>query len=79
MASASRLSGLLAQPAPSQTCGCPDGSAVVAATCGSPCADGGHAGYYVVVNARLPYSPMLPYSLLGNSVILTAQATVRGQ
>ena len=76
---ATRLGGLLAQPAPTQACGCPDGSTVAAATCNSLCADGGLAGYYVVVNARLPYSPMLPYSLLGNSVILTAQATVRAQ
>jgi len=76
---ATRRGGLLAQPAPSQACGCPDGLTVAAATCRSLCADGGQAGYYVVVNARLPYSPMLPYSLLGNSVILTAQATVRAQ
>jgi Flp pilus assembly protein TadG len=76
---ATRLGGLQAQPAPSQACGCPDGSTVAAATCGSRCADGGDAGYYVVVNARLPYSPILPFSLLGNSVTLTAQATVRAQ
>jgi TadE-like protein len=77
--SATRLGALIADPAPSQTCGCPNGSTVGAATCGSLCADGGQAGYYVVVHARLAYSPILPYSLLGNSAVLTAQATVRAQ
>jgi hypothetical protein len=77
--SATRLSALTASPAPYQTCGCPDGRKIAAATCNSLCVDGQSAGYYVIVNARLPYSPILPYSLLGDSVILTAQATVRGK
>jgi Flp pilus assembly protein TadG len=77
--SATQLSALTAAPAPYQTCGCPDGSKITAATCDSLCANGESAGYYIVVNAQLPYSPILPYSLLGNSVNLTAQATVRGK
>lgn len=76
---ATRLDGLLAYPPPSQICGCPNGTAVVAAACRSLCANGEDAGYYVVVNAQLAYSPVLPYSLLGNSVTLMAQATVRAQ
>ena len=67
----------LTNPAPSQTCGCPDGSKIGAATCHSLCIDGEYAGYYVNVNAQAAYSPVLPYSLLGTSTILRARATVR--
>lgn len=74
---ASTLSGITATPAPSQVCGCPNGSTITSATCNSTCTNGESAGYYVVVNAQLPYTPQLPYSVLGNSVTLTAQATVR--
>jgi Flp pilus assembly protein TadG len=77
--SATQLSALTAAPAPYQICGCPDGGKITAATCNSLCANGESAGYYVIVNAQLAYSPILPYSLLGNSVNLTAQATVRGK
>jgi hypothetical protein len=58
-------------------CGCPNGSAVTMASCSSTCSNGEIAGYYVVVNAQLPYTPKLPYSALGDSVTLTAQSTVR--
>ena len=74
---ASNLSGIVATPAPSQMCGCPTGTMIGLATCGSTCSNGQPAGYYVVVNAQLPYSPALPYSVLGRSVTLTAQSTVR--
>ncbi len=77
--SASRLGALTAAPAPDQTCGCPDGSKIAAATCNSLCANGEAAGYYIIVNAQVPYSPILPYSLLGNPTTLAAQATVRGE
>ena len=76
---ASTLSGLAATPAPSQSCGCPSGSTVTAATCGSTCSDGQTAGYYVVVNAQYTYTPVVPYSVLGSSVTLTAQSTIRVQ
>lgn len=74
---ASTLAGITAAPVPSQLCGCPTGSIVAMASCGSTCANGQPAGYYVVVNARLPYSPALPYSVLGRSLTLAAQSTVR--
>lgn len=76
---ASRLPGLAATPAPSETCGCPNGASVTAATCGTKCSNGQSAGYYVVVNARASYSPLLPYSLLPQPTTLTAQSTVRIQ
>jgi Flp pilus assembly protein TadG len=74
---ASTLSTIAASPAPSQICGCPTGSAIVTASCSSTCSDGAPAGYYVVVNAQAPYTPQLPYSVLGSSVTLAAQSMVR--
>lgn len=75
--SAGALPGIAANPAPSEFCGCPSGNAVAAAACASTCPDGQTAGYYVVVNARTTYTPPLPYSVLGSSVTLSAQSTVR--
>jgi Flp pilus assembly protein TadG len=74
---ASTLPAVAATPAPIQLCGCPNGTAVTAASCTSTCSTGESAGYYVVVNAEMPYTPKLPYSVLGNSVTLTAQSTIR--
>ena len=76
---ASNLSGVSASPAPFQFCGCPNGSAIASATCGSTCSDSTTAGYYVTVSARYTYTPAVPYSLLGSSVTLSAQSTVRVQ
>jgi Flp pilus assembly protein TadG len=66
-----------ASPAPSKSCGCPDGSSVSAATCGSTCSDGQNAGTYVTVGAQATYTPLLPYPAMGSSVTLSAQATAR--
>lgn len=77
VAAAGALPGIAASPAPSQFCGCPNGSSVTAAPCGGTCANGQMAGYYVVVSARLTYTPPLPYSVLGSPVTLSAQSTVR--
>ena len=82
--SANNLPGLSATPAPSQSCGCPNGSAITSATCGSTCSNGnggsaGIAGYYVTVSAQATYRPQLPYSMLGSSLTLSATSTVRTQ
>ncbi len=74
---AAALSGITATPAPSQVCGCPTGTMVAMAICTSTCTNGQNAGYYVVVNAQRLYKPKLPYSVLGHSLMLTAQSTVR--
>jgi len=74
---ASTLSSLRATPAPSQSCGCPTGTAIASATCGPTCSAGQPAGYYVTINAQAPYTPQLPYSVLGSSMTLTAQSIVR--
>ena len=74
---ASALSGVSISPAPYQACGCPNGSAINLTACNITCPGGETAGYYAVVSARLTYAPMLPYSLLGDTVTLSAQSTVR--
>jgi Flp pilus assembly protein TadG len=76
---ATNLSSVSAAPAPSQSWGCPTGTTIAAAASGSTCANGESAGSYVFVNAQSAYSPVLPYSVLGSSVTLTAQAAVRVQ
>jgi Flp pilus assembly protein TadG len=68
-----------ASPAPSKSCGCPDGSSVSAATCGSTCPDGQTTGTYVTVGAQATYTPLLPYPTMGSSVTLSSQTTARIQ
>ena len=74
---ATPLSGVAVSPSPYQLCGCPNGSGITPTTCGNPARIMRLAGYYVVVSAQLPYTPVLPYSLLGSSTILSAQSTIR--
>jgi len=76
---ATNLSGVSAAPAPSQSCGCPTGTTIAAATCSSTCSNGETAGTYVFVNAQSPYSAVLPYSVLPSGTTLTAQTIVRVQ
>jgi Flp pilus assembly protein TadG len=77
---ASALTGLSVPPPPQQICGCPNGAAAIrSVTCNSICPDGTTAGYYVIVNAQLPYRTRMPFSFLGRSVTLTARSTVRIQ
>ena len=74
---ASAHSGISVNPAPYQVCGCPTGSAVTSATCGSTCSNGQTAGYYVVVTAEASYAPVLPDLALPDQATLTGQSTVR--
>jgi Flp pilus assembly protein TadG len=68
-----------ASPAPSESCGCPSGTGVAAATCGSNCADGTMAGTYVTVSAAGSYTTIIPYPLLPPTFPLSAKTTVRIQ
>jgi len=74
---ATNLSPIEALPAPSQSCGCPTGTAVTQVTCGSVCSDGSNAGTYVTVNARSSYVPVIQYPMLGSSFTLVATSIVR--
>ena len=75
--SASTNMTISASPAPSESCGCPNGTSVVTATCNSSCTNGQTAGTYVTVNAQASYTPILPYSFFGSSTTLAATSTVR--
>jgi Flp pilus assembly protein TadG len=77
--SATALSSISASPAPVRNCGCPQGTSVTSSTCGGTCAGGQSVGTYVTVSAQATYTPLIPYPVLGQSVALTAQATVRIQ
>ena len=77
--SATGLSSVLASPAPSQSCGCVNGTTLANASCSATCPDGSTAGVYVTVSAQSRYSPLFPYPVLGSSTTLTAQTTVRIQ
>ena len=70
---------MTASPAPTESCGCPTGTTITAASCGTSCANGQNAGTYITANAQSTYTPIVPYSLLGSSVTLQATATVRVQ
>jgi len=74
---ATTLLPIQALPVPSQSCGCPNGTAVTAAACGSVCSDGANAGTYVTVNAQSSYTPVIAYPLLGSSITLVATSMVR--
>jgi len=76
---ATNLTGVSASPAPSQFCGCPSGTAVTSATCGSTCANGQAVGTYVAVSAQRTFRPLVPYSGFGSSVVLKGTSTVRIQ
>jgi Flp pilus assembly protein TadG len=78
---ATGTSGVLATPAPSRVCGCPDGGTLtrvgdwVVDHC-SPtvtCTSGSPPGVYALVSAQLILSPMLPYPGLPAALTLTGQ------
>jgi len=77
--SAATLSGLTATPAPTKTCGCPSGTSVSAAACGSTCSNGLSAGTYVTVSAHATYTPLISYPVMGTTVTLSSQSVVRIQ
>ena len=76
---ATSLTGVSANPAPSQSCGCPSGTSITSATCGDTCANGQAAGTYITVGAQATYIPLVSYSGFGSSVVLQSTAVVRIQ
>jgi Flp pilus assembly protein TadG len=63
--------------APSEFCGCPNGTSVTSATCGSTCGDGNLAGIYVQVKASRTYSTLFHYPIVPRTISQTATSTVR--
>jgi Flp pilus assembly protein TadG len=81
---ATSWTALSATPAPTQSCGCPTGTAVAAASpavppCTGTCPNGAQSGSYVTVSVTAVYNPLLTYLSLGSSITLTAQSVVRIQ
>ena len=70
---------IAATPAPAQSCGCPSGTSITSATCGSVCASGVAASTYVTANAQATYTTIVPYPGIANSYTLAASSTVRIQ
>ncbi|HWE74049.1 MAG TPA: TadE/TadG family type IV pilus assembly protein [Stellaceae bacterium] len=77
VANSTGTSGITASPAPTQSCGCPSGTAVTAGPCGSTCPDGQSSGTYITVNAQYQYSTMLAYPGFSSPMTLTATSMVR--
>lgn len=77
VSAATGIAGLTASPAPTQSCGCPNGTSVTPAACGNNCDDNQPAGTYVTVSAQAVYGTLIPYPGLGNSITLTAQSMAR--
>jgi len=75
--SATSLSGLSANPAPTEFCGCPSTSGVTTATCGTNCASGAVAGTYVSSSAQATYSTIISYPGIPNSYTFSSTSTVR--
>lgn len=80
---ATGLPGITASPAPTNFCGCPSATGVTVQAgsppCNMVCSGGILAGTYVTVSATATYTPILTYPVLGSTVTLTGQSTVRIQ
>ena len=73
---ATTLSSLTATPGPSKSCGCPTGTTITVATCGSTCSSGYSAGTYVYVNATTQYSSIMPYLGFNNAMMTFKRQSV---
>lgn len=76
---ATTLASVAASPAPSQACGCASGTSIAPIDCTATCPSGATPGSYVTVSAQATYAPLIPYPVIGDSVTLSAQSTVRVQ
>ena len=75
---ATNLSGLTARPAPTQACGCPNGSSgIMTAACGSSCSGGSTAAEYVTASAQASYATIFTWPGVANPMTLAATTVVR--
>jgi Flp pilus assembly protein TadG len=77
VANSTGMSGITASPTPTQSCGCPSGTAVTTTACGSTCSSGQAPGTYIMVTAQYQYTTMLTYPGLSSPMTLAASSTVR--
>jgi Flp pilus assembly protein TadG len=78
---ATGLSGISANPAPAESCGCVSGTTITDTTtppCSTGCASGTE-GVFVTVNAQVSYSTLFPYPGIASPVTLSAQSMIRIQ
>jgi Flp pilus assembly protein TadG len=78
---ATSTTGITASPAPTKFCGCPSGTAVVAATCGTVCSapNSMTAGTYVTASASRDYTTLMSYPGFSSTYHQTSTSTVRIQ
>jgi len=74
---ATSTTGITATPAPVQFCGCPSGTTLTTATCGTVCADGTGTGTYARVSASRTHTTLIAYPGVPSSFAQTATSTVR--
>lgn len=74
---ATDTSGISASPSPTESCGCPSGTAVTASPCNSTCPNGQSPGTYATVSAQYQYSTILPYPGLSSPMTLVSTSMVR--
>jgi Flp pilus assembly protein TadG len=77
---AAYMSAITANPAPTQWFGCPSSTTgvTVAASSSTICTSTSQtAGTYVTTNAQSTYTPIFPWPLIPNSLVLTSSTTVR--
>lgn len=74
---ATSTTGITASPAPTEFCGCPSGTSLSTATCGTTCTDGTGAGTYATVTASRTHTVVVPYPWLPPTYVQTSTATVR--
>ena len=77
---ATSLSGVTANPVPSQSCGCAQGTTVTLFNTVPPCAQvcpSGTVGTYVTVNAQASFTTLFSYPGLSSPMTLTASSVVR--
>ena len=84
--SATSAPNVTASPAPSLSCGCPNGVAgITTVACGSTCPPanavepGKTAGYYITVHARGTYSFMFPYPFVSSPATMSATTVAKLQ
>jgi Flp pilus assembly protein TadG len=79
--SATSMSGVSANPAPAESCGCVSGTTITnvgTPPCSGSCASG-TVGTFVTVNAQVSYSTLFPYPGIASPVTLSAQSMIRIQ
>jgi hypothetical protein len=74
---AAGITGMAANPPPTQFCGCPNTSGISQLSCTASCSDGEPPGQYIQINASLSRQSLFPGSGLPGPMTLAAQSIIR--